>query len=283
MDARLAQFAKGLYFELQSIEGVKPLEIWSGFREMQDSYEKAGLVKNLYKIVIPLANERGYGRPFSEHSRLAFETVNAVIRWYAADLDAALFERFPWPPTGDADQKELYRMVKARAAALLAELDPTPVVEKAAAKEKAAAEAKAGADAKAAADAKTAGAVPDGLFDFREMRLADNELPYIIFTDKEFRVIHGLATVYLWLIDLDEIFLRTLKDHGVDQAIQDEYRAFSRKVLKDHPLVIRGKKTDPAELVAHLPEVLGHEDYLDLFESVYAWFEQTREKLLGSA
>ncbi len=91
MDARLAQFAKGLYFELQSIEGVKPLEIWSGFREMQDSYEKAGLVKNLYKIVIPLANERGYGRPFSEHSRLAFETVNAVIRWYAADLDAALF------------------------------------------------------------------------------------------------------------------------------------------------------------------------------------------------
>ena len=57
---------------------------------------------------------------------------------------------------------------------------------------------------------------PDGLFDFREMRIVDNEMPYIIFTDKEFRVIHGLAIVYLWLIDLDGIYCATLDSLGAD-------------------------------------------------------------------
>ena len=33
----------------------------------------------------------------------------------------------------------------------------------------------------------------------------------IIFTEKEFRVIHGIAIVYLWLIDADAIFLDTLE------------------------------------------------------------------------
>jgi hypothetical protein len=260
----LAQFVRGLYFELQTIEGVRPLEIWSGFRELQDSYEKAGLVKNLYKVIVPLANERCYGRPFAEHSRLAYETVGAILKSFAEDPDAALFERFPWPPTGDADQKELYRIVKARAAHLLAEIDPAP---------------DPGATAAAARSGGGPGPVPDALFDFREMRLVDNELPYIIFTDKEFRVIHGLAIVYLWLIDLDGIVLRTLKDNDTDEALLDEYRAFSRKVRKENPLTIHGKRTDPGEVVAHLPESLGHGDYLDLFESVYSWFEQTREKL----
>ena len=109
----------------------------------------------------------------------------------------------------------------------------------------------------------------------------DNELPYIIFTDKEFRVIHGLAIVYLWLIDLEEIFLGTLEDAGIDAAISEEYRAFARKVQKENPLTAQGKRSDPADLMAYIQERLKHEDYLDLFESVYGWFEQAREKLLG--
>ena len=56
-DGRLQQFVRGLYFDLQRIEGVKPLEIWNGVREFFDPFEKANLVKNLYKIVVPLVNE----------------------------------------------------------------------------------------------------------------------------------------------------------------------------------------------------------------------------------
>ena len=267
MDARLAQFVRGLYFEIQSIEGVKPLEIWSGFRELQDSYEKAGLVKNLYKIVVPLVNERCYGRPFSMHSRMACETVGAVVRALSADLDAALFERFPWPPTGDADQKELYHRVKARASEVLAEIDAAPAGGKPSA-------------AESRPDFRP-GAVPDGLFDFGEMRLVDNELPYIIFTDKEFRVIHGMAIVYLWLIDLDTIFLRTLEELGTEAALIDAYRAVGRKVNKENPLIVNGIRLGTSELIDHIQERIRKEDYLDFFESVYAWFEQTRERLLG--
>ncbi len=262
----LAPFVRELYFELQTIEGVKPLEIWSGFHDAEDSFEKASLIKNLYKIVIPLVNERCFGRPFAEHSRAAYETVAAVVAWFAADLDATLFERFPWPPTGDADQKDLYRMVKARAAMALGDVVPPGEHDE---------------RPEPPAGAPQGFASPDSLFDFREMRIVDNELPYIIFTDKEFRVIHGIAIVYLWLIDLEEIVLRTFTDAGVEQDIRDEYRALSRKVHKEDPFTAQGKRADPANLMAYIQERLRGEDYLDLFESVYRWFEQTREKNLG--
>jgi hypothetical protein len=175
---------------------VLPLEIWNGIRERDDSFEMTRLVKNLYKIVIPLVNERCFGKPFSHHSRRAKAAVTALIAWFTGSPESRLFERFPYPPTGDGDQKELYRVIKSRADLILSETE---------------------ADEKAVSPSAQGGALlshavfPDGLFDFREMRIVDNELPYIIFTDKEFRVIHGLAIVYLWLIDLDTIFLETLE------------------------------------------------------------------------
>jgi hypothetical protein len=263
-DTRRAQFARALYFDLQTIDGVKPLEIWNGFREMEDPYEKAGLVKNLYKIVVPLVNERCYGRPFAEHSRLAYETVAAAVRAFSPDRDE-LTKRFPWPPTGDADQKELYLIVKDRAGALLAELDedrsPPP------------AEATGGPEL---------AVVPDGLFDFREMRLVDNEFPYIIFTEKEFRVIHGMAIVYLWLIEVDTMALRTLEDLRVDAELVEACRVVGRKVQRENPLIVNGIRLGTRELIALIQErVRGGTDYLDLFENVYAWFEETRRKLVG--
>ena len=36
---------------------------------------------------------------------------------------------------------------------------------------------------------------------------------------------------------------------------------------------------DTRELSAHVHEKLRYEDYLDLFEDVYRWFEATRDKL----
>jgi hypothetical protein len=266
MNTRLAQFVHGLYFDIQTIEGVQPLEIWNGIRELSDPYEKTSLVKNLYKIAMPLVNTKCYGRPFALHSRRARATVDAVLDWFSKDPEARIFERFPYPPTGDADQKEVYRLVKARTAALLEEID--------------AAEGTAPGEPSPGTIVAPS-MFPDSLFDFREMRVIDNELPYIIFTDKEFRVIHGLAIVYLWLVDLGAIFLATLKESGVDNAIIDEYRQFERRMQKEQPLTIRGRRMDATELIAHIHEKLQYEDYLDLFETVYGWFEQARTKSLG--
>jgi hypothetical protein len=70
-ETRLPQFVHRLYFDLQTIEGVRPLDIWNGVRESFDPFEKAALIGNLYKIVIPLVNERCFGRPFALHSRRA--------------------------------------------------------------------------------------------------------------------------------------------------------------------------------------------------------------------
>ena len=270
MDARLAQFVRGLYFDIQTIEGVKSLEIWNGVREKEDPYELSLLVKNLFKVTIPLVNERCFGRPFPVHSRRARETVAALLSWFLGDPQERLFSRFPYPPTGEGDQKELYRVVKAKAAELLESVDAAWSQEPPQTNDRA-------ADSAALAQ----GVFPDGLFDFREMRLVDNELPYIIFTDKEFRVIHGLAIVYLWLIDFDGIFLDTLAANGVKKAIIDEYRLFSRRVQKENPLTIHGRKMDAQELIAHIHEKLQYEDYLDLFANVYAWFEQIRDKMEG--
>ena len=270
MDTRLAQFVRGLYFDIQTIEGVQPLEIWIGIRETFDSYGMTALVKNLYKIVVPLVNERCFGTPFARHSRIAHRVVNALIAWFLEDPDTRLFARFPYPPTGDADQKELYRMVKARANALVAELDRADET----AREEA---------AQNPTHPLAQGTHPDGLFDFREMRIVDNELPYIIFTDKEFRVIHGLAIVYLWLMDLDTIFLETLAERGVEQALIDEYLQISRRVRKETPLTVHGRSMDAEELLAHIHENLKYEDYLDLFEDVYRWFEQAKAKFTAKA
>jgi hypothetical protein len=259
----MPEFVRGLYFEIQAIEGVQPLEIWNGIREIFDPYEKTVLIKNLYKIVFPLVNERCFGRPFAEHSRLAEETVAAIMAWYSDEPASRLFERFPHPPTGDADQKDLYRAVKETAATLLADLNPL---------------SHGGKDTRNEAQALSQGVFPGGLFDFREMRIVDNELPFIIFTDKEYRVIHGMAIVYLWLIDLDSIFLRTLSTQGVDPAIIDEYRQFARKVQKENPLTQHGRKIEAEELTGLILEKLKQVDYLDLFENVYRWFEQARAR-----
>ncbi len=35
---------------------------------------------------------------------------------------------------------------------------------------------------------------------------------------------------------------------------------------------------DAPELLSHIQEKHKYEDYLDLFENVYRWFEQTRDK-----
>jgi hypothetical protein len=265
MESRLVAFVHSLYFELQTIEGVRPLEIWNGVREIFDPYEKTLLLKNLYKIVIPLVNERSFGRPFEAHSARVREAVAALLSYLAENPDSRVFERFPYPPVGDEDQKELYRLVKERATAILRQL----------------AEAE-GPQPEAGAKSLAEGAFPDGLFDFREMRIVDNELPYIIFTDKEFRVIHGLAIVYLWLIDLDGIFAQTLEANGVDAGIIAEYRQFARKVHRENPLTIRGRKMDAGELIGLIHEKLREEDYLDVFENVYTWFEQTKRKLSPS-
>jgi hypothetical protein len=259
-DVNLPQFARGLYFDLQTIEGVQPLEIWNGVRESYDPFEKALLLCNLCKIVVPLVNERCSGRPFDVHSRRVAETVAATATGLLEENGGGLLARFPDPPTGDAGQKELYRAVRDRAGALLARID------------------EAAPDGPAAAPLSP-GPFSTGLFDFREMRVVDNEMPYIIFTDKEFRVIHGLAMVYLWLIDLEEIFLAALSAHGVEAAIVEEYRAFARKALKENPLAGQGKLMEPRQLLAHIQERLKSEDYLDLFESVYRWFEQARAKM----
>ena len=85
------------------------------------------------------------------------------------------------------------------------------------------------------------GLLPDGLFDFREMRIVDNELPFIIFTEKEYRVIHGLAIVYMWLIDADAILLEALERKECRPSFIDEYRAFARRVQTENPLAIKGK------------------------------------------
>jgi hypothetical protein len=258
-DARRAQFVRGLYFDLQRIDGVKPLEVWNGVREFFDTYEKANLVKNLYKIALPIANAACHGLPFPEHGTKARTLVEETARWLVESPQARLFDRFPDPPLGEPGQKGVYALVREHMEQLVRTaggLRPRPPVRR-------------------PADAL----FPDGLFDFREMRIVDNEMPYIIFTDKEFRVIHGLAAVYLWLIDLDAIFCATLSQLGADPELVAEYRKFIRKVHRENPLTIRGRKMDAAELSAHIHEKLKYEDYLDLFENVYRWFDATRQKL----
>jgi hypothetical protein len=259
-ETRLPQFAHRLYFDLQTIEGVRTLDIWNGVRESFDPFEKTALIANLYKIVIPLVNELCLGRPFDVHSRRAREAVSAVMSWLLEGTGEGIFERFPYPPTGDGDQKELYRAVKSRASLLLADID-------------------AAAKGSPQPRAGSPGVFSSGLFDFSEMRIVDNELPFIIFTDKEFRVIHGMAIVYLWLIDLDAIFLHTLEENGIDAAIIDEYRSFARRVHRENPLIIQDRPMDPRELAGHIQDRLKSEDYLDVFETVYRWFEQARAKL----
>jgi hypothetical protein len=279
MDARFADFVHSLYFEMQSVEGVRPLEIWNGVREMFDPFEKASLVKNLCKIVVPLVNEHCQGLAFPAHSDHVLAGVQSLLDWLAAAPDSRVLARFPYPPVGDGDQKELYRLVKQRA---------TIIVRRAAEEAREAARgsaARGGASRGAAARAGrelSADVFPNGLFDFREMRLVDNELPYIIFTDKEFRVIHGLAIVYLWLIDMDGVFLRLLEQNGVGDGIPAEYRQFTRRVHRENPLTVRGRRMGADELVAMIQEKMRDDDYLDVFENVYTWFEQAKKKLSPS-
>ena len=259
-DGRLQQFVRSLFFDLQRIDGVKSLEIWNGVREFFDSFEKANLVKNLYKVALPLVNEACFGRPFEEHAAAARAAVEETVAWFVEDPARRLFERFPDPPTGESAEKDIYRLVRERLREHV---------------RKAAGDAPPLPPPSRPADA----IFPDGLFDFREMRIVDNEMPYLIFTDKEFRVINGLAVVYLWLIDLDAAFSASLEALGADPALVGEYRKFVGKVHRESPLTFRGRKMDPKELSAHIHEKLKYEDYLDLFENVYRWFEATRGRL----
>ena len=261
---RLDQFIRELFFDLQTVDGVKPLEIWSGFRESEDQLERTSLIKNLYKIALPLVNEHCAGRPFEAHAAKAYMTVGGVLKAYSADPDGGLFERFPDPPTSNEEQKNLYKFVKAKAAEIVTAVEPP---------EGSRPDEAWGLDADV---------FPDGLFDFREMRIVDNELPFIIFTDKEYRVIHGLAIVYGWLIDLESLFLQTLGENAVDKDMIEEYRRFSARVHQENPLLAEGGKMGSQELFDYLRVKLQYQDYLDVFEKVYRWFELAKEKYLAA-
>ncbi|MGA2764200.1 MAG: hypothetical protein ABSG17_12610 [Spirochaetia bacterium] len=256
-----AEFIHELFFDLQTIEGVKPLEIWNGFRESEDQVEKTSLIKNLYKVALPLVNEHCAGRPFGAHAEKAHDAVAAVVASFSAESGASLFERFPDPPTSGEEQKELYRFIKARTAEVVASGDPSNAP-----------------PPPPRASGLEAGVFPDGLFDFRELRIVDNELPFIIFTDKEYRVIQGIALVYGWLIDLERLFLQTLEENRVDASIMDEYRKFSVRVHAENPLLAEGVRMGSRELMDYIRVKLQYQDYLDLFEKVYRWFELAKEK-----
>ncbi len=260
---RAGQFVRELFFDLQTIDGVKPLEIWNGFREPEDQGEKAALVKNLYKIALPLVNEHCAGKPFEAHAAKVYMTVAGILKEFSRHSGTALFESFPDPPTSSDEQKELYRVIKESAAGIVEQLDPPEGI---------AADRSPGLDAEV---------FPDGLFDFRELRIVDNELPFIIFTDKEYRVIHGLAMVYGWLIDLESLFLQTLAENSVDKELIEEYRQFSALVHRDNPLLMEGRKMGSPELTDYIRVKLQYQDYLDVFEKVYRWFEMARDKYLG--
>jgi hypothetical protein len=273
MDSGLVQFVRGLYFEVQTVEGVRPLEIWNGVREKQDVYERSTLVKNLLKIVVPLVNEECAGSAFIEHQRRVRGTLAALIAWYDEDPGTRLLRRFPYPPTGDAEQKELYRAVRDTARKILSDVP----AERAAKQETIV----RGPRPPLHSGGPSQGVFPDSLFDFSELRIVDNELPYIIFTEKEFRVIHGIVMVYLWMIDADAIFLDTLSANGVPAGFIDEYKRFARKVHGENPLTIKGKTLDSHGLVELIQEKLQYEDYLDVFENAHKWFEQTRARFLA--
>ncbi len=259
---RMDQFIHELFFDLQTVDGVKPLEIWNGFRESEDQLERTSLIKNLYKIALPLVNEHCAGRPFEAHAARAYMAVAGVLKDFSRDSSLALFERFPDPPTSSDEQKDLYRLVKAKAAEIVIQM-----------------EAPEGVPSDRSSDLD-AGVFPDGLFDFRELRIVDNELPFIIFTTKEYRVIHGLAIVYGWLIDLESLFLQTLAENGVEKSIIEKYRQFSALVHRENPLLMEGRKMGSQDLIDYIRVKLQYQDYLDLFEKVHRWFELAREKYL---
>ena len=101
MDRSLTQFVRTLYFDTQTVENVKPLEVWNGVREQQDPFEAASLAKNLLKIVVPLVNERCIGKPFSAHARMIRQALDSLLERFHRDADGELLRRFPDPPTGD--------------------------------------------------------------------------------------------------------------------------------------------------------------------------------------
>jgi len=259
---RVDQFIRDLFFDLQTVDGVKPLEIWNGFRESDDQLERTSLIKNLYKIALPLVNEHCAGRPFEVHAAKAYMTVAGVLAAVSTDSAGELFERFPDPPTNLEEQKALYKVVKEKTADIVAEVESPDGM-------------------RGQPSDLSAGVFPDGLFDFREMRIVDNELPFIIFTDKEYRVIQGLAMVYCWLIDLEALFLQTLAENHIDKELIEAYRQFSLRVHRENALLVEGGKMGSQELIDYIRVKLQYQDYLDLFEKVYRWFEMVREKYKG--
>ena len=254
MVENLARFARALYFDIQSIDGVKPLEIWNGLRELDEPFEKASLIKNLCKIVVPLVNEECFDRGSSDHAGLVERSVKALYADLCKDPQTLIFNDIPDPPVRDEEQKQLYLAVKSGASAAVKRVI-------------------------AATRRKSRVPSPDRLFDFRELRVIDNELPYIIFTDKEFHVIHGLVLVYLWIIDIPSMFISLLRETGVSDEIPQTLEELSDSIVKENPLLIRGKKTSPRALVSKLDDKLKEGDYLDMFESVHRWFEELKERL----
>ena len=212
MDNRLVQFVRELYFDMQTVEGVKPLEIWNGLREKTgplgdgvpgeeppEDRHPAGqrelLGEGIQRAFAARADDprrrscSGSTKTPSSGCSSAFpiprrgtETRRSCTAWCATPR-AHGWQRSSWRRTG---RKRRPRRARPR------ESFPT------------------------------ASSIS------REMRIVDNELPFIIFTEKEFRVIHGMAIVYMWLIDADSIFLDALDRNGVDRRVHRRVPAASR-------------------------------------------------------
>ena len=272
----ISMFVSSGYFGLYDIN-VNAQEIWDGIKNPNNSQAQAKLAGNIYKIGVPLVNKEKSSLPFSSQATYIQDSVSEAWRYYIDKPQDRFFNKFPNPPTSDKDGKYIYSHVKTKMRNIIKDIIKKEMHE--------------GKKVK-----KLRSKLPgfqsiftDGIFSFEELRIVDNEYPQT-FSDEELMFLKALVLAYMRLISIDELFIGTLTEIGIEEDLVNKFKEIL-SMVNDAPEKIFFPAPSRTGIIdspyneclrsKDFPEYLNEErskgEILEWLECLYRWFYESKE------
>ncbi len=270
-------FVHSTYYGIHDIKVVKAQEIWDGIKNPNNSQAQAKLAENIYKIGIPLVNREKSSLPFQTQATYIQDGVSKGWEYYMDNPQNRFFNKFPNPPQSEVDERQIRSHIKIKMRNIIRDIIKKEIQEGRKVQ-------KMGGKLLGFQTIFT-----DGIFSFEELRIVDNEYPQT-FSDKELMFLKAFVLAYMRLICIDELFIDTLTEIGIEEDLINKFKDISSKVNDDEEKIVIDspsgteilgspykERVRNKDFAGFLNEVRSKGEILEWLEWLYKWFYESKE------
>ncbi len=274
----ISMFVHSTYYGIHDIAVVNAQEIWDGIKNPNNSQSQAKLAKNMYKIGIPLVNIEKSSLPFQTQATYIQDGVSKGWEYYNSNPYKRFFNKFPNPPQSEVDEKQIRSHITIKMRNIIRDIIKKEIQERRKLQ-------KMGAKLLGFQSVLT-----NGVFSFEELRIVDNEYPQT-FSDEELMFLKAFVLAYMRLICIDELFIDTLTEIGIEEDLVNKFKDISSKVNDDEGNIIIDSPSGTESLGSPYKERVRNKDFagflneerskaeiLEWLKWLYGWFYGLKEK-----